>query len=421
MAALTLLLVGPTLRADADADAAADDVGFEGPSYAGTYKAATSDKAESKLWYAHKSWWAVMWDTGSGDWHIFRLNRPTNTWVDTKVMVDKRYNTLADVDYDATTAKLYVGSHVVTMGIAQRGNPARLMRYTYSNGTWKLDTGFPAQIMDYSGESMAIDSDTVGNVWATWTQVAPGRTNGAVYVARGAKGGASWGKPFLVPAAEPGANLPRPDDISTVVSFGKKIGVLWGNQTTSAFYWSVHSDGASDKSWSKGVAFKSKAIADDHLNIKSLQSDASGRVYLIAKTDFNDVSTDKTLPQVILGIYRPGHKWTKTTVWTIGDCVTRPLVLLNTSVHRVYAMATAPESGCRYSGQHGVIVKKTASWASPVFSSGRGTIIMKDADSPELSNVTASKQAISTASGLVLLATNPSTKHYWFSDSRAAS
>lgn len=416
--ALTMLVVGgPALPAHA----ATGDVGFQGPSYAGTYKAATSDKPESKLWYAHSSWWAVMWDTVSGDWHIFRLSRSANKWVDTGVLVDKRYNTLADVAYDATAGKLYVGSHVVTMGIAVAGNPARLMRYSYVNGTWKADVGFPTQIMDYSGESMAIDNDTAGNVWATWTQVAPGRTNGAVYIARGAKGGESWGKPFLVPSADAGGNLPRPDDISTVVSFGKKIGVLWGNQTTSAFYWSVHSDGASDATWTKGVAFKSKAIADDHINIKSLQSDAAGRVYVILKTDFNDVSTDKALPQVILGTYRTGGKWTQTTVWTIGNCVTRPLVVLNTSTQRLYAVATAPESGCRYSGQHGVIFKKTASLESPVFAPGRGTIIMKDSDSAELSNVTGSKQPVTSTSGLVLLATNSSTKRYWFSDSKAAS
>jgi hypothetical protein len=46
---------------------------------------------------------------------------------------------------------------------------------------------------------------------------------------------------------------------------------------------------------------------------------------------------------------------------------------------------------------------------------------MKDADSPDLSNVTASKQSVTTTSGLVTLATNKTTKRYWFSDSKATS
>src|SRR4051812_15824876 len=405
----------------APAEAATGDRGFEGPSFSGAARPASADKPESKLWYAHGRWWAVMWDTNSADWHIFRLARSAHRWVDTGVLVDKRSGTLADALYQPAVGKLYVASHVVTKGIALAGNPARLMRYSYVGGAWRLDAGFPTKITSYSSESMTIDKDSAGNVWATWTQVAAGRTHGAVYVARGSKGGAAWGKPFLVPAADRGGNRPRPDDISTVVSFGNRIGVLWGNQTTAAFYWSVHRDGESNATWTRGVALKSPAIADDHLNIKSLQSDGTGRVYAALRTNLNDVSSKKSLPQVILATYSPGAGWRSRTVWEIGDCVTRPTVVLNRSTQRVYVMATAPETGCKYAGERGVIVQKSASLANPSFTSGRGRIIMKDADSPALSNVTASKQSVTSTSGLVTLATNKTTKRYWFSDSKAGS
>src|SRR3954453_1448191 len=371
IAVLTMVLMG---LAGAPAEAATGDRGFEGPSFSGTARPASADKPESKLWYAHGRWWAVMWDTNSADWHIFRLVRSAHRWVDTGVLVDKRRGTLADVLYQPGVGKLFVASHVVTKGIALPGNDARLMRYSYVRGTWKLDAGFPTKITSYSSESMTIDKDSVGNLWASWTQVAAGRTNGAVYVARGSKGGAAWGKPFLVPAADRGGNRPRPDDISTVVSFGNRIGVLWSNQTTSAFYWSVHRDGASNATWSRGVALKSPAIADDHINIKSLQSDGTGRVYAVLRTNLNDVSTKKSLPQVILASYSPGAGWRSRTVWKIGDCVTRPIVVLNKSTQRVYVMATAPGTGCKYAGERGVIVQKSASLANPSFPSGRGKI-----------------------------------------------
>jgi hypothetical protein len=404
----------------APAEAAAGDIGFQGHSYAGTTRPASADKPESKLWYSSGRWWAVMWDTVSGDWHIFRLSRATNRWVDTGVLVDKRKSTLADALFDRDTGKLYIASHVVTKGIAISGNAARLMRYSYVKGAWKADAGFPSKIMSYSSESLTIDKDSRGNLWATWTQVAPGRTNGAVYVARGARGGASWGQPFLVPAADAGANLPRPDDISTVVSFGKKIGVLWSNQTTSALYWSVHNDGASDTAWTTGIAFKRPYIVDDHINIKSLHADPAGRVYVVFKTNYDDSSSkNKLQPQVVLGIFTPGRPWVQRTVWTLGECATRPVVLLNYASQRLYVMATAPESGCKYSGERGVIVQKAASLVNPVFSSGRGTIIMRDADSLNMSNVSASKQAVDNVSGVVLLATNATTKRYWHSDSKA--
>jgi hypothetical protein len=412
-----MLLVG---MAVAPAEAATGDIGFEGPSYAGTARPASAEKPQSKLWYARGSWWAVMWNRTSAGWHIFRLNRATDKWVDTRVLVDRRSSTLADALFDPMAGKLYIASHVATKGVAFAGNEARLMRYSYVRGAWRVDAGFPSRIMRYSSESLTIDKDSVGNIWATWTQVAQGRTHGAVYVARGANGGASWGRPFLVPSAHPKGNLPRPDDISTVVSFGKKIGVLWSNQTTSAFYWSFHVDGASDSTWTRRTAFRSPAIADDHISIRSLQSDTTGRVHAVLKTNFNDVTTDRSKPQVILGTYRPGVGWSRRTVWTVGDCVTRPLVVLNNVTRRMYVMAAAPQSGCRYSGQRGVIYQKTVSIDNPTFSPGRGKIIMRDASAPDISNVTGSKHSVDRVSGLVLLATNASTKRYWHSDSKAA-
>jgi hypothetical protein len=414
-AALTMVLTG---MAATPAHAALGDTGFEGPSYLGTSKPASGDKPESKLWYAGGLWWAVMWDTASEDWHIFQLDRTTNRWVDTGVLVDRRNGTLADVLYSASTDKVYIASHVATTKIAVAGNAARLMRYSYRNGAWRLDRGFPKKITDYSSETLTIDQDSVGNIWASWTQAAADDT-GAVYVARGANGGESWSTPFLVPSADAGGNRPRPDDISTVVSFGSKIGVLWSNQRTSALYWSIHPDGAGDGTWVTGTALKSPRIADDHINIKSLQSDGAGRVFAVFKTNFNDVSTDKSLPQVMLATYRSGGVWTHQTLWTIGDCVTRPLVMLDDSAHRIYVMGTAPETGCRYSGQEGVIFQKTASLSDVTFGPGRGTILMKDAESPNLNNVTGSKQAFDSTSGQVLLATNSLTKHYWHSDSMA--
>ena len=94
---LVSLAVGTGVVGAGSASAAPGDVGYQGPSYSGVPNVPTSDKPQSKLWYAQGSWWAVMFDTGSGTWHIFRLDRATQVWTDTGVLVDKRPNTLADV------------------------------------------------------------------------------------------------------------------------------------------------------------------------------------------------------------------------------------------------------------------------------------------------------------------------------------
>src|SRR3954469_5120197 len=82
------------------ASATAGNVGYQDQAYTGATYEPTSDKPQSKLWYAQGAWWADMFDTVSGTWHIFRLERSSQTWVDTGVQIDGRVNTLADVLWD---------------------------------------------------------------------------------------------------------------------------------------------------------------------------------------------------------------------------------------------------------------------------------------------------------------------------------
>ncbi|HEY8702437.1 MAG TPA: hypothetical protein VIM08_15965, partial [Arthrobacter sp.] len=118
---------------------AANTYGHPSISYAGVGKPPTSDKPQSKLWWNDGSWWADMWTTGSG-WHIYRLDRSSEAWVDTGLLNDSRTNTLADTLWDGS--HLYIASHVVTVSNdvtpvpSIPGKPAYLFRYSYSGGKY---------------------------------------------------------------------------------------------------------------------------------------------------------------------------------------------------------------------------------------------------------------------------------------------
>ncbi|GAB5078270.1 hypothetical protein [Arthrobacter sp. AD-310] len=406
---------------------AAENYGYQSIGYSGVVNPPTSDKPQSKLWWNDGSWWADMWATGSG-WHIFRLDRATRTWVDTGVLNDSRSNTLADTLWDGN--KLYIASHVVTVSgdgtpkPSIPGQPAKLYRYSYSSGKYTLDPGFPTTITNNSSESMTIDKDTTGAIWATWTQVSGNATSGytnAVYVNVSTPGGTSWNTPFVLPVADPN---PAPDDISAVVSFGSnKIGVMWSDNPAGTVYWATRTDGTSPtaaSSWKVQPAVQGKGQADDHLNLKALLADSAGRVYAALKTSLNDTYTDKTLPQLQLLVFRPGTgAFTKSTIATVADCVSRPQVVLDTTNNVVRAFHTAPStsvSGCAYSGVAGSIYEKTASMDNPVFGSGRGTPVIQDGASPNINDVTTTKQSLNSSTGVVILASNNVTKRYWFSD-----
>ncbi|MCO4274840.1 hypothetical protein NG701_10435, partial [Pseudarthrobacter sp. HLT3-5] len=271
---------------------------------------------------------------------------------------------------------------------------------------------------------MTIAQDTTGAVWATWTQVAgdpvTGFTN-TVYVNNSAPGGTSWATPFIIPVSNPN---PAPDDISAIVAYGeKKIGVMWTDQRTGSVWWATRTDGTaatSTSSWKVQSATKGTGLADDHLNLKSLQADSAGRVFAAVKTNLDVTSTDPTLAQLVLLVFKPGTgSFSTSTISLTGDCTTRPQIVLDPENNLVHAFQTGPSStvnGCAFDGVEGSIYEKTASMDNPVFAAGRGTPIMEDPASPNINNVTTSKQSVNSKTGLVVMASDDVAKRYWFAD-----
>jgi len=417
-----VLVLGFLCAGASPATAAEGDIGYEGPSYTGARFPPTQDKPQSKMWVSGGTWWAVMWNSASPRYEIFRLDRSTQTWSGTGVVVDTRNNTLQDILWDGTD--VYVASHVVTVSTdespsaSKANSPARLYRFSPSGASWSLDTGFPTVITTNSSESMTIDKDSGGTVWATWTQVAGSSSAGwtnQVYANSG-PGGTGWGTPFVLPVS--GSSV-APDDISAIVRFGgNKIGILWSNQLDETVYWAVHVDGQPTSSWTGRSAVAGNSSADDHLSIRSLDSDGAGRVFAVVKTSVNDTDGGGSAPQLLLLVYSSStQSFTVRTVATVADCVTRPILVLDTLNQLVRVYFTAPNSsGCAYSGKPGSIYEKTASISSPTFVSGRGTPVIRDVDSANVNDPTTTKQSVNGSTGLVVMASNSATKRYWHND-----
>src|SRR3954454_4444473 len=380
----------------APASAAAGDVGYLGPTYGTAVTDPTESKPESKLWYNDGTWWAVLYDAASTDFHISRLRLASHTWVDTGTLVDERPGSRADVLWDGT--HLYVASHIYSTSPAT-GNPARLLRYSYDSGskTYTADGGFPVSINDYRTETLVLDKDSTGVLWATWTQ------GKKVWVSHTTTSDTSWVTPYVPPTA--GTSLAS-DDISSVIAFGPgKIGVMWSNQSTDAMYFAVHQDGADDASWQVvKQAVAGPGLADDHINLKSLQSDGTGRVFAAVKTSL----TASNSPAIFLLVRDPATgDWSNVVFGRVSDNFTRPVVMLDTSAGVIHMFATAPQT-------NGTIYVKTTSIDNPSFAPGLGTVFMKDAASAHLNNVTSTKQNVNSTTGLVMLAGNETADHYWW-------
>jgi hypothetical protein len=411
--ALSGVLVGPVT-----ASAAPGDVGVEGPSHTGTGTPTGSKRATSGLWFNDGLWWANLWDTASSDFHIFRFNASTSSWVDTGVATDTRANTHHDVLWDGTT--LYVASYrFVNDGLPAEPNfPTTMRRYSYNSSakTYSLRGG-PTNINNHRVEALTIDKDSTGRVWATWQQ------GNRIYLNVTGTDGATWGTPFPHPAALSNVSV---DDTSAVIAFGPgRIGVMWSRQVgdaTDGMYWSYHLDTASSNTaWTAPVAaVNGQRSGDDHMNLKWLDS-SGGRVFAAIKTSFTSAS--QPLIQ-LLALDNTTSAWSAHTIATVAECPNRVIVLIDESTQMLRTFATYPKpSGttnagvCTSSG--GAIYEKSARLDRiGDLSTATKTARIVDADQ-YVHNVTSTKQNLnSTArgtanSGLLLLADVNATSRYW--------
>lgn len=401
--AVPAVLVALALAA-APAAAATGDIGFEDQTYAPLGGSPTGSKPESKLWFHDGSWWATMFNAGAGEHRIYRLDRTTGQWNDTGVAVDLRDSTRADTLWDDATGKLYVASHVFTTsgGSTTAGNAGRLYRYSYSASAphYSLDPGFPVTVNLAKTETLVIDRDSDSALWATWTQ------GSRVYVNHTVGGNdANWGTPYIVPG--PGTSLTS-DDLSSLIHFGGRIGVMWSNQADHKFYFAIHPDGAGDGSWSTEVV-PTGASSDDHINLKA---DSLGRVYAAVKT--SESSSSRPLVQLL--VRSTGGAWSAYTFGTVANSHTRPIVELDETHDQIHMLATGPQPPNRSGQSGGDIVEKVTSMDNPSFAPGVGTAVIRDASSAEMNDPTSTKQNVTAATGLVVMANNATTKTYWHAD-----
>lgn len=390
---LTGALIALVLIGAAPAGAAAD-VTFAGPSFSGA-SAPTGQKPQSKLWHHDGRWWGVLFNAATADFEIYRLDG--DRWQSTGTLVDGRTRGSADVLWDGS--RLYVASAGPTATDANHA--VRVSRFRYDPGTltWAQDVA-PVSLTGGGVEAVVLDKDTTGRIWVTYT------AGQRVFVAHTTTSDGTWAPPYVLPVA--GASTLTSDDLSALVAYDGKIGVLWSNQAEETVYFASHRDGDGDSAWSVKPALSGPKYADDHLNLKSLEADPSGRVFAAVKTSVNDVaSTPSSAPLTLLLVLDGAGSWQRHTFGTAGDDHTRPLVLLHPAGRRLYMLASSP---C-CSG--GAIYLKSTPLDKVAFAPGLGTPFLRSDADVNINNVTSTKQPLTDATGLVAIAGDDHTKRYW--------
>lgn len=186
----------------------------------------SADKPQSKLWYHDGAWWSLMLSPASKTIRIHRLTS-AHSWQDSGVTVDDRASSRGDALWSGS--KLYVVSRTSTGGI-------RVYRFSYASGKYSRDSGFPVRVATGGTESVTVARDTNGRLWVAYTQASK------VYMSYSTTSETTWSTPRLVPSPDTEVSS---DDLSAVIAFGGKIGIMWSDQTSDAFRFAVHPDSAS--------------------------------------------------------------------------------------------------------------------------------------------------------------------------------
>ena len=340
-----------------------------------------------------------MFASGVQEFHIFRLDPATQSWVDTGTVIDTRNGSKADVLWNGSNL------YVVTAGLnsAVATDAARFQRYSYdgASDTYTQDT-FAVTLVSGGMEAIVLARDTVGTIWVTYTR------DSAVYVLHTTTSDFVWTAPYVLPV-ENGANL-TPDDISSVIAYNSRIGVMWSNQTTKAFYFASHMDGAADSEWTVSTALGAPYGVDDHINLKSIEGDPAGRVFAAVKTGSNQAND----PLIMLLVLRTDGTWTNHIFSKVSNSHTRPLVLIDQDNRTLHMFASAPccNGGAVYHKQTGL--------DAILFPTGLGTPFMQSSGDNCINGASSTKQNLNSTTDLLVIAGADCTDFYFHNTSDLA-
>ena len=425
--------------------------GWRDHGYAGGAFRPASDKPESKLWYTDEGggnvqWWGGMFRFSTSpplsEFRIYKLSSDKSTWSPTTTIVDRRDNTHGDYLWDETANTLYVASVAMPNTTSPFAVPAtpddvRIFRYTYSGGVYTqvggslayraiAGTGSTASPAFRGGAwSVSIDKDSSGRLWVVLTQ------GHEVRYSFSDDNGQTWSTAAQLPTQggntiNGGSGVAMSDtDIASVIAFGNgsknTVGVMWSDQdnqpaaSNNGYYFSSIAAGADPTvggNWSTDKLAAPSGLttnyADNHINMKAT---SDGTLYMVGKanTDTANCATNKN--KLLTPLYRrtAGGTWDAARlVGTVGDCETRPQLVISEELNTIYVFLTAPNGG-------GVIYRKSAPLSGPnAFDFRgpadeivkRGVTFIKSSSETLIDDASTTKQEVTGASGIAVIANN---------------
>jgi hypothetical protein len=415
-------------------------VGYRDQTYGGGAFRPASDKPQSKLWYTDGSWFAGMFlfqtspATPKSEYRIYRHDG-AHSWTLTPTVVDTRDTSHADYLWLEASDTLYaisvpqIPNTVPTVAV---DDGIKVFKYTYNATTnaYSAVAGFPKTIQNTASvpnvsrggsPTATIALDSTGDLWATWLN------SNEIRYSMSENGGETWSDPAQLPAQAGNSVVAGPtdslNDSAAVIAFGAgspdKIGIAWSDQdnvpsgSDNGFYFATINAGDDPTVGANWTKVKLPSLvptnqdADGHINIKTT---SDGSVYMVGKTgtDTAQCATNKNSVLNEFFARTPAGAWSVHLLGTVGDCNTRPQLVISEQLDTAYVFLTSPNGG-------GTVYRKSAPLSGPEAykfrgaadqTVQRGTPFIKSATETLIDDPSTTKQVVTSATGIAVIANN---------------
>jgi hypothetical protein len=388
---LTVLLLAVLAVLVAPGGTAAAEVGspqgYTGAEYGTNLKVGpTESDHQSKLWFHAGAWWALMRDPASGVTRVHELMRD-HTWRPTDAVVNTAPSSVGDALADGDRLFVAGRSGDDVLQVAQ-------LTFDAAARTYRMAPGFPVAVTRNGSEAVTIAKDSLDRLWVTW------KTQSFVRVARSDPSHLVWTEPFT-----PGTDgtAIAGGGVTAVVAWDSKVGVMWEDQSAGTWRFAVHDDPAPDGVWTTSVVLQGPALADNHLNLVVVPG-SPPTLLAAVKTSQGDAGEPPDSPLIMLLARSAKGEWTSHVAGTVKDQQTRPQLVVDAADGIVHLFTTPTGGGA-------TVYSKSARLDDLIFLPGRGVPVLQD-NRAILGNLTASKQTVDGATGIVLLLTDEVTHRY---------
>ncbi|MGZ8724554.1 MAG: hypothetical protein ACXWYG_11005, partial [Aeromicrobium sp.] len=283
-------------------------------------------------------------------------------------------------------------------GEARARRSASLFRYSYNHDVvqYSLDADFPVTIAHEQAHSLTLARDAGGRLWVAWISA------GRVVVSRTNGNDVLWREPEVPPV--PGTDVAT--DAVTIVPYDDTVALLWSNQNRDAIYLAIPTIEEAEHWERYEVVVEGLRHTDNHVSAVVEQTPDGPRLYAVVKTSLDAAANaNPDDPQVLLLVREPDGSWGQYLYGRVRDHHTRPIIQFDEEHRVIYVIASSPFGG-------GDIYYKATRADNISFPPGKGNVLIHDPTAPRVNSATATKQTLSSRTGIVVLASDETTGEY---------